>query len=329
MEILVIVLLVLLTLVSLAALYGTLRAQARIGLLADRLPDAAIVDSLSKRLQEADESSRKSFERLAGNLGELSKATEQMMKVGENISSLEDLLKPPKLRGGMGETLLEQLLAQILPENYELQYGFKNGQRVDAIIRMGDRMVPVDAKFPLEAFRRLAQAHDEAEAQRERKAFLKAVKVHIDDVARKYILPDEGTYDFALMYIPAENVYYETIIKDDQGEGVLPYAMEKHVIPVSPNSIYAYLQVIVLGLRGLRIEQRTQEIMGMLGRLDGDQKRFRQEFNVLGTHLENARKKYEEADKRLAHFEDKLLEAGGEEPQLGSPIEEPQKEQAT
>lgn len=325
MEIAVIVLLVVLTLVSLAALYGTLRAQARIDLLAERLPDAAVVDSLSKRLQEADESSRKSFERLAGNLGELSKATEQMMRIGENISSLEDLLKPPKLRGGMGETLLSHLLAQILPQNHELQYGFKNGQRVDAVIRLGDRLVPVDAKFPLEAFRRLAQAHDETEAQRERRAFLKAVRLHIEDIAKKYILPDEGTYDFALMYIPAESVYYETIIKDDQGEGIFPYAMDKHVVPVSPNSIYAYLQVIIHGLRGLRIEQRAQEIMGLLTRLEGDQRRFRQEFDVLGTHIENARKKYEDADRRLAHFEDKLLEAGGQEPWLEPPDAEQEK----
>jgi DNA recombination protein RmuC len=325
MEIAVIVMLVVLTLVSLAALYGTLRAQARIDLLADRLPDAAVVDSLSKRLQEADESSRKSFERLAGNLGELSKATEQMMRIGENISSLEDLLKPPKLRGGMGETLLSHLLAQILPQNHELQYGFKNGQRVDAVIRLGDRLVPVDAKFPLEAFRRLAQAHDETEAQRERRAFLKAVRLHIEDIAKKYILPDEGTYDFALMYIPAESVYYETIIKDDQGEGIFPYAMDKHVVPVSPNSIYAYLQVIIHGLRGLRIEQRAQEIMGLLTRLEGDQRRFRQEFDVLGTHIENARKKYEDADRRLAHFEDKLLEAGGQEPRLEPPDAEQEK----
>jgi DNA recombination protein RmuC len=263
---------------------------------------------LSQRISEMDQSSHKSFERLKEDLGKLSRATDQMLDVGKTISSLEDLLKPPKIRGGMGETLLEELLIQILPRGYfEFQYTFQSGERVDAVIRLGNSMVPVDAKFPLEQFRKLIRCTDEKEAKSHRRVFIRNVKKHIDDIASKYILPDEGTYDFALMYIPAENVYYETIIKEENEDGLYTYALKKKVIPVSPNSFYAYLQVIIYGLKGMRIEEKAVEIIHHLDRLVGDQKRVREEFSKLGTHLTNARKKYEDTDRLLDRFEEKLL----------------------
>jgi DNA recombination protein RmuC len=235
-----------------------------------------------------------------------------MMEVGKTVTSLENLLRPPQLRGGMGETLLAELLAQILPGHFELQHRFKSGEKVDAVIRLGGRLVPVDAKFPLESFRRLAESRDEELARsKERRGFIRVIKAHVDAIAQKYILPDEGTYDFALMYIPAENVYYETVLKDEEGEGLYPYSLQKRVIPVSPNSFYAYLQVIVHGLKGLHIEERAREIVDYLARLRADEDRFRQDFETLGNHIENARKKYEEAQRKLVRFEDKLLEAGG------------------
>ena len=268
-----------------------------------------VIDTLSKKIQEIDTSNRLSFENLSKNLGALSESTKQMMEVGKTINSLEDLLKPPKLRGGMGETLLEELLGQILPsKNYLFQHRFKTGNVVDAIILLGEGMVPVDAKFPLEQFKRLMECEDETAKKKERKAFLRVVKKHIEDIAQKYILPDEGTYDFALMYIPAENVYYETIIKDEDEEGLYPFALEKRVIPVSPNSFYAYLEVVIYGLKGLRIEEKAREIMNQLSRLHGEEVKFKKEFETLGTHISNARNKYEDASKQLGRFEDKLLE---------------------
>lgn len=243
-------------------------------------------------------------------LGSLAKETENLREIGRDISSLQDILKAPKIRGGMGEFLLSDLLSQIMPpQHYQLQYVFGSGEKVDAIIRLSGKLVPVDAKFPLENFRRLLEARAEDERRRYRKEFVKDVKKHIDGIATKYILPQEGTFDFALMYIPAENVYYETIIKDeDFGEekSIAGYALERRVIPVSPNSFYAYLQAIVLGLRGLRVEERAQEIIASLAQLKGDLARFRNEFDTLGGHITNAAKKYEEADKRLTKFEDRL-----------------------
>ncbi len=243
------------------------------------------------------------------NLGELGKATEEIKELGQSVSKLGDLLSAPKLRGGLGEYLLEDLLKQVVPSgHFQMQYRFRNGQAVDAVIQTSDRLVPVDSKFPLENFRKMIATDQEAEKKLHQKTFIQDVKKHIDAIAMKYILPDEGTFPFALMYIPAENIYYEVIIKDEStnGAGLYAHAVEKKVIPVSPNSFYAYLQVIALGLKGFHIEQSAKDILDSLGRLQGDINRVREVFDILGTHLDNARKKYEEADKRLSSFEGRL-----------------------
>ncbi|MCX5777686.1 MAG: DNA recombination protein RmuC [Elusimicrobia bacterium] len=243
-------------------------------------------------------------------LGSLSEASTRIFEVGKDISKLHDILHAPKLRGGLGELLLGDLLAQVLPkQNYVLQKKFASGETVDAVIQLGQGMVPVDAKFPLENFRKLLDAPDEAEKKAQRRKFTADVKKHIDAIATKYILADEGTFDFALMYIPAENVYYETIIKDDiagENADIAAYALQKHVIPVSPNSFYAYMQAIVLGLRGLRVEKSAQEILQHLSRLKGDFSRFQDEFDILGKHITNIKNKYDDSAKRLDNFGAKL-----------------------
>lgn len=243
------------------------------------------------------------------NLGELGKATEEIKELGQSVSKLGDLLGAPKLRGGLGEYMLEDLLKQVVPSgHFQMQYRFRNGQAVDAVIQTSDRLVPVDSKFPLENFRKMVSTDNEAEKKLHQKTFVQDVKKHIDAIATKYILPDEGTFPFALMYIPAENIYYEVIIKDELSNGASLYshAVDRKVIPVSPNSFYAYLQVIALGLKGFHIEQGAKDILDSLGRLQGDINRVREVFDILGTHLDNARKKYEEADKRLSTFEGRL-----------------------
>jgi DNA recombination protein RmuC len=261
-------------------------------------------------------------------LGELQQATARVYEVGRDVVSLHDILSAPKLRGGLGEFLLGELLAQVLPPaHFTLQHSFRSGERVDAVVRLGDGLVPVDAKFPLEDFRRLLQATDDEERARTRKAFAARVRKHIDDIAVKYILPDEHTYDFALMYIPAENVYYETIIRDEElgGERSLAaYALERKVIPVSPNCFYAYLQAIVLGLRGLRIEEHAREVMGQLGRLTGDLARCREDFRVLGKHLTNAAQTHAVVERRLDRLGGKLAAiAGGEDEEPVQPLQQP------
>lgn len=256
-----------------------------------------------------------------GQLGTLTEATRRMEQVGRDISGLEQILRAPKIRGGFGELLLERLLAEILPVGgYRVQHGFRSGDKVDAVIAVGDRLVPVDAKFPLENFRRWLEEPDEERRRPHRRAFLRDVRNRVDEIAKKYILPDEGTFDFALMYIPAENVYYEVILRDeDADDPVLSYALGKRVIPVSPNSFYAYLQVILLGLRGLRVEQNAREILGALTRLQGDTARFREHFDTLGRHITNAKNKYDEATTALARLETKLEDAAGRGEQAALP----------
>jgi len=248
-------------------------------------------------------------------LGELREATAKVYDVGRSVQTLHDILRAPKLRGGLGEYFLADLLAQVLPaEHFTLQYGFRSGERVDAVIRLGDGLVPVDAKFPLEDFRRMLDAADDDARTRARKGFVARVRKHVDDVAAKYVLPDEGTYDFALMYVPAENVFYEAVVRDEARE-LVSYALERKVIPVSPGTLYAYLQAIVLGLRGLRIEARAKEVLDQLARLGGDLERLRDDMRLVGRHLGNAQQAFISADRRLERFEQKLELAAGIETQ--------------
>jgi DNA recombination protein RmuC len=243
-----------------------------------------------------------------GSLGRLGEATQRVAEVGRDLRGLEEVLKAPKMRGGLGETLLAELLGQMLPrEHYALQHAFRSGDKVDAAVLVGSRVVPVDAKFPLENFRRMLAEPEEERRRLLRRAFARDVRTRVDEIARKYILPDEGTFDFALMYVPAENVYYEIIIKaDGEDESIAAAALERRVVPVSPNSLYAYLQVIILGLRGLRIEANALEIQADLARLGGDLARVRDHVQKLGAHLGNATKQFGDAERALDRFQDKL-----------------------
>jgi DNA recombination protein RmuC len=260
-------------------------------------------------------------------LGSLSEATKKVFDVGKDIASLQEILRSPKLRGGLGELFLGDLLAQIFPPAYyTLQHRFKSGEAVDAVIKLGHNLVPVDAKFPLENFRRVVETASEDERKAAKRKFIADVKKHIEAIAGKYILPDEGTLDFALMYIPAENVYYELIIRDeavDTDKGLLSYAFTKRVIPVSPNSFYAYLQTILLGLKGMHVEEQAQEILKNLARLSGDFKKFQEEFELVGKHLTSTKARYDDADKRLGKFGDRLQSLSNAD--AGQVIEETKK----
>ena len=256
------------------------------------------------------------------SLGGLEEANRKIYEVGKDMASLQEVLRSPKLRGGLGEFFLEDLLAQVLPrQHFMTQYCFRSGEKVDAVIKLGSSLVPVDSKFPLENFKRIIESNLDGDKARAKRQFAADVRRHIDAVAAKYILPDEGTYDFALMYIPAENVYYETIIKDDSMEerSLSYYAMSKRVVAVSPNSFYAYLQAIVLGLKGMTIEQRAKEIIECLSRLQGDFTRFRDEFGLLGKHLGHVQSIYQVAERRAEQFGQKLVSVNAGQTELFAP----------
>ena len=241
-------------------------------------------------------------------LGSFQAAATQMQEIGKEVSSLKSILHAPKLRGNFGEYLLYNLLKDTLPpKNFAVQYQFSDGSVVDAIIRLGKNIIPVDSKFPLESFERYLSSTDSESKKKAKTEFTRSVKGRIDEISKKYIRPQEGTFDFALMYIPSESVYYEILTNDTQkGYELFDYAMKSRVIPVSPNTFYAYLMAIVYGLKGMKIEEQAESI---IKKISGIQKSFTdltEEIATLGKHLTNAGSKFSEVKEKAATIENQL-----------------------
>lgn len=278
-----------------------------------------VVETMDRRLSELDtkvdrrlETAQQTTARIHERLGEMTRATAEINERAKDLGRLEQALRPPKARGGFGELLLENLLRDRLPPDaYELQYSFSTGERVDAVIHVGDQLVPVDAKFPLDNFERMASAENDAEQELAAKMFARDVKGHIDAIGSKYIRPGERTYDWAFMYLPAEAIYYELVC--GKTGALLQYSHEKRVFPVSATTFTAYLQMIAFGLKGMQIERNAQAVMDYCADLLGDYDRFREDFDLVGKHLSNAQSKYAAAEKRLDKFETKLEQASEQE----------------
>lgn len=263
-------------------------------------------------------------------LGQLREASERIREVGKDISGLKEILQAPQFRGGLGEFLLEEVLAQLFPKDfYSTQHTFEGGERVDAVLHLGKGLIPIDSKFPLDTFRRLAEAAaggSETEIRQARRQFRSDVRKHIDDIAKKYIRPKENLYDFALMYIPAENVYYEAIIREDVGPdetGLFDHAVAGRVIPVSPNTLFAYLQVILLGLKGMKVEESAQKILAGLGQLEVDLGKLQASFDKVGTQLQYAQANFADAQKRLGEFTQHMAHLSALPAEAASPPELP------
>jgi len=215
----------------------------------------------------------------------------------EAATRLENVLGGTKSRGTFGETTLERLLEDCLaPAQFTQQYRFRSGETADVVIHLRDRkLMAIDSKFPLNAFQRLETEGDEA-----RKDFIAAVKLHADSIAKKYIVPDENTLDLALMFVPSESVYYELLrCIDGKGTALDAYCRSKKIMAVSPNTLYAHLTVIAMGLRGMQIEENARRLGANLAGLTRQLDQFRESFDKIGTHLKNAGLSYAEADKRL------------------------------
>ncbi len=232
----------------------------------------------SKNFNERLDNAARIISQVQRNIGEFS-------EIGRGMKDLQEFLNSPKLRGNIGEHVLKELLKQYLPnESFNLQYAFKSGEKVDAAIKTSGGIIPVDSKFPMENFRKMAGDGDEAFKKLAGREFERDVRKHIDDISRKYILPNEGTIDYALMYIPSEAIYYEIV----NNESLFEYSGDKRVLPVSPTTFYAYLKAILMSFEGQKIEAQAKEILSSLRAIKSDYGKVEENLNVLQKHLTNA-----------------------------------------
>ncbi len=209
----------------------------------------------------------------------------EMSEIGRSMKDLQEFLQSPKLRGNIGEQVLKELLGQSLPKSsFNLQYEFKSGVKVDAAIKTAAGIVPIDSKFPMENFRRMSNEKGEQDRKVAAKSFEQDVRKHIDDIAKKYILTDEGTIDYALMYIPSESVYYEIVNNLDLFE----YSNKMRVLPVSPTTFYAYMRAILMSFEGQKIEAKAKEILATLRTVKKDYEKVEGELSILQKHLNSA-----------------------------------------
>lgn len=242
-------------------------------------------EGMQKSINETNKAINERLDNAGRVIAQLTKELGGISQVGPDIRRLTETLASPKLRGNFGEEMLENMLSQALPKTgYNIQHKFKNGEVVDAIIFVGDRILPIDSKFSMENFRLYKEAKTEEAAEGLKKAFLKDVKKRVDEIHKKYILPQENTFDFALMYIPSEGVFSEVL--DDTA--TLTYAREKKVYFVSPNTLYHHLQIILLSLRGQKINEAAQQILAMITGIKQESDKFGRNLEILGNHIKNA-----------------------------------------
>lgn len=276
----------------------------------------------TKSLQNQFNESNKIIRDVTEKLTKLDNTNKQVVSFAEQLQSLENILTNPKRRGVLGEYYLEELLKNIFsPNQYQMQYQFKDGQVVDAVIFLRDRMIPIDSKFSLENYNRIIEENDPVRREQLEKAFRQDLKIRIDETA-KYIRPKEGTYEFAFMFIPAEAVYYDLLVNKigaikTNTRSLLDYAVrEKKVHIVSPTSFFAYLQTILEGLRGMQIEASTKEIIKLVGKLDRHLKGYSSYHQKLGKSINTAMNMYNISSRELRKIDKDVAKISGGQPQI-------------
>ena len=234
--------------------------------------------SNSKQLNERLDNAARVIAAVQKNIGEMS-------EIGRSMRELQEFLRSPKLRGNIGEQVLKELLSQLLPKHsFNLQYAFKNGTIVDAAIKTEAGIIPIDSKFPMENFRKMNSANSDSDKKAAGKEFVSDVKKHIDSISKKYILPTEGTIDYALMYVPSESVYYEIV----NSSTLFDYSQKFRVLPVSPMTFYAYLRAILMGFEGQKITQHAQKILAGLRSIQKEYEKVGENLDTLNKHVSNS-----------------------------------------
>ena len=287
---------------------------------------ASVMNASTHAVSERIASVQNTFAGLQKQVGEMTEQARQLSDLSKSVTAIEHVLRAPKMRGNFGEEQLETLLGLVFArQQFVLQHRFSSGEVADALLLLPPGNVAVDSKFPLENFRRISENGNEDERRSTRREFLRDVRRRVDEIATRYIRPAEGTLPFALMYVPAENVYYETIIRDDDGFQLYRYCLEKRVVPVSPNSFYAYLQTIMVGIKGLQVGQRADAIVREIESLRIELEKFGKAYETIGQHIRNASSKLEEGTRLLTKVELRVESLAGNGPEQAELFVEPRK----
>ena len=240
--------------------------------------------------EKLDKTTEAINERLTNAARVIAGVQKELGVVQERFKGFEEFneLLHPKMRGNIGEQILADMLGQVFSaEHYQLQFKFRGGETVDAIIRTQAGIVPIDSKFPLENFKQLTRATTDEERKTSQREFARAVKKHIDDISKKYLLPEEGTVNFAVMYVPSENVYYH--ILTDEDNALMDYAKSKNVLMTSPHGFFSFLRVILMGLERNKLQEQAQKIWDVLKGVQQESIRFNETLGVLSRHVTNAK----------------------------------------
>ena len=294
------------------------RLEERIGQLNEksseltRVVDTKLSES-TKVIQDQFGHSTKIIQDVTERLTKLDETNKQVLNFSDQLQNLQDILQNPKQRGILGEYFLDNLLKNVLPPgSYQMQYKFKDGEIVDAVVKIKDRLVPVDSKFSLENYNRLVATNDKTERSILEKAFVNDLKNRIQETA-KYIRPDENTMDFAFMFIPSEAIYYDLLVNKigavtEETENLIQRAANKyHVIIVSPTSFLAYLQTVMEGLRALKIEESAKGIRKNVEALAKHLSSYDNYLQKLGQHLGTTVNTYNTAYKEFKKVDKDVL----------------------
>lgn len=278
-----------------------------LGEMADRTkPSQEIIEwlkNVSSRMERSASDFNQRLDKAAFVIAQVQKNIGEFSEIGRSMKDFQELLQSPKLRGNIGETILTDLLAQSLPKDiFSLQFPFKNGEKVDAVVRTSHGLIPIDAKFPIDNFRKMMSDKTKEGRDGYKKEFIRDVKKHIHDISRKYIAAAEGTVDYALMYIPSEAIFYEIINTVE----LYDYAHTERVLIVSPMSFYAYLKVILMSHQGQHIERRAREVGALLASLKKDHQKADEALATLNRHMTNAYNQLSIVSKMFLGFGQKL-----------------------
>jgi DNA recombination protein RmuC len=286
----------------------------------------SITQTLDNRLSDSTRiiqthfgQSAKIISEVTEKLTRLDETNKQVVGFAQQLQSLENILRNPKQRGILGEYYLETVLKNVLPPGaYQMQYSFKDGIIVDAVVFIDKRIIPIDSKFSLENYNRMVETKDALEKKRLESAFVSDLKNRIEETA-KYVRPEENTMDFAFMFIPSEAVYYDLLINKvgaiaEDTNNLIYYAGKKKVIVVSPTSFLAYLQTVLQGLRNQKISEQAKEIIKEVEKLGKHLFAYSEYFKRLGNHLDTAVSTYNKAGKEFLKIDKDVIKiTGGEQ----------------